>query len=87
MGNRLKGLVFVVLLAAPCALQATTGVEYRIQGMALYRAGQYQKAATYFLNAIQANPSDWKSYEDLGGAYERLNDPVDALDVYRKASG
>ncbi len=55
--------------------------------MALYWAGQYQKAATYFLNAIQANPSDWKSYEDLGGAYERLNDPVDALDVYRKASG
>jgi len=85
MRNWLRGSAYLVLLAAPCALLATTGVEFRIQGMALYKAGQYQKAVTYFLNAIQANPKDWKSYEDLGSAYEKLNDPVDALAAYRKS--
>jgi tetratricopeptide (TPR) repeat protein len=83
--NRFRWSAYLILLAAPCVLLATTGVEFRIQGMALYKAGQYQKAVTYFLNAIQANPKDWKSDEDLGSAYERLNDPVDALAAYRKS--
>jgi tetratricopeptide (TPR) repeat protein len=85
MRNRFRWSAFLILLAVPCALQATTGVEFRIQGMALYKAGQYQKAVTYFLKAIKANPKDWKSYEDLGSAYEKLNDPVDALIAYRKS--
>lgn len=85
MRNRTKGLAFFILLSGPCALWATTDVDYRVTGMALYRAGQYVKAVNYFKNAIKANPKDWKAYEDLGSTYEKLNDPAEALAAYRKS--
>jgi tetratricopeptide (TPR) repeat protein len=81
----MKELAFLLLLAAPFTLWASVNVDYRVTGMALYRAGQYQKALVYFLTAIRNNPKDWKAYEDLGSTYERLNDPVDALIAYRRS--
>jgi tetratricopeptide (TPR) repeat protein len=85
MRSQFRILIFIFLLEVPCALWATVGVEFRVMGMSLYRAGKYQKAVIYFKSAIQANPKDWKAYEDLGSAYERLNDPADALAAYRQA--
>jgi tetratricopeptide (TPR) repeat protein len=84
-----KILFFVlsVLLLAPALAQAANAQaeEYDELGMSLYRQGLYAKATTYFQNAVQADPTDWEGYENLGNAYFKINDNADALSAYQKS--
>jgi len=80
-------LVLSVLLLAPALAQAANAQaqEYDELGMSLYRQGLYAKAITYFQNAVQADPTDWEGYENLGNAYFKINDNADALSAYQKS--
>jgi hypothetical protein len=84
-----KILLFVlsVLLLVPALARAANAQaqEYDELGMSLYRQGLYAKAITYFQNAVQADPTDWEGYENLGNAYFKINDNADALSSYQKS--
>jgi hypothetical protein len=84
-----KILFFIlsVLLLAPAMARAANAQaqEYDELGMSLYRQGLYAKAITYFQNAVQADPTDWEGYENLGNAYFKINDNADALSAYQKS--
>ena len=80
-------LALSILLLAPALAQAANAQaqEYDELGMSLYRQGLYAKAITYFQNAVQADPTDWEGYENLGNAYFKINDNADALSAYQKS--
>jgi tetratricopeptide (TPR) repeat protein len=81
-------LVLSVLLLIPALARAANAQaqEYDELGMSLYRQGLYAKAITYFQNAVQADPTDWEGYENLGNAYFKINDNADALTFLSKES-
>ncbi len=66
-------------------LFADAARDYDQAGMALFRAGQYEKSIQYFNNAVQADSTDWQAYEDMGNAYMKLDDKPNALSSYQKA--
>ncbi len=66
-------------------LFAAAAQDYDQAGMALFRAGQYEKSIQYFNNAVQADATDWQGYEDMGDAYMKLDDKPNALSSYQKA--
>lgn len=74
----------LLILMFPAGLMADSQ-DYKEGGMALFRAGQYDKALVYFNNAVQADPTDWQAYEDLGNTYAKLNDLANARDAYQKS--
>lgn len=78
------GLIFLGFFAPSLSL-AITAQEYKESGLALYRAGQYSKAVTFFQNAVQANPNDWETYQGLGNTYYKMNDISSALAAYQKS--
>jgi tetratricopeptide (TPR) repeat protein len=59
--------------------------DYDQAGMALFRAGQYEKSIQYFNNAVQADSTNWQAYEDMGNAYMKTDDKPNALSSYQKA--
>jgi Tetratricopeptide repeat len=59
--------------------------DYDQAGMALFRAGQYEKSIQYFNNAVQADSTNWQAYEDMGNAYMKMDDKPNALSSYQKA--
>ncbi|HET9869410.1 MAG TPA: tetratricopeptide repeat protein [bacterium] len=73
--------------AFACAgsLWAGSAQDYDQAGLALFRAGQYEKAVQYFSNAVQADPNDAQAYEDMGNAYLKLGDKPNALNAYQSA--
>jgi hypothetical protein len=71
------------LASAP--LFAAAAQDYDQAGMALFRAGQYEKSIQYFNNAVQVDSTDWQGYEDMGNAYLKLDDKPNALSSYQKA--
>ncbi|HVM32179.1 MAG TPA: tetratricopeptide repeat protein, partial [bacterium] len=64
---------------------AESAQDYEQAGMALFRAGQYEKAIDYFNNAVKADPNDAQAYEDRGDAYMKLNDKANAFSSYQAA--
>ncbi len=62
---------------------AADSQDAREAGMALFRAGQYQKALVYFKDAVHADPNDWQAYQALGDTYTQLNDPTNAQRAYQ----
>jgi tetratricopeptide (TPR) repeat protein len=50
-----------------------------------YDAGQYASAARRYERVIARDASFVRAYDNLGLAYEALNEPEKALDSYRKA--
>lgn len=76
-----------VFALSPSAAKAVNAQaqEYDELGMALYSRGLYAKSITYFQNAVQADPTDWQDYENLGNAYFKINDNADALNAYQKS--
>src|SRR5271154_2708700 len=64
---------------------AETAQEYDQAGMALFRAGLYEKSIQYFNNAVQADPNDEPGYQDMGDAYMKLDDKPNALKAYQQA--
>ena len=80
-------LFFAGAAAFSCQAPLFAGAaqDFDQAGMALYRAGQYEKAIQYFNNAVQADPGDAKAYEDMGNAYMKLDDKPNALASYQKA--
>ncbi len=45
---------------------------FLILGVLYYKAGQTEKAQKVFRDAIQRNPDDWRSYENLGTIYDKM---------------
>ncbi len=45
----------------------------------------YEEAVTYFLKALDGRPDDAETLMDLGAAYARNNDPVEAVGAWQKA--
>jgi hypothetical protein len=82
MTKSIVGL-FSLWLCVSSLAWGITATEYKEEGTALFNAGQYPKALVYFNNAVQADPQDWESYEDLGDAYYKLNDVPSALGAYQ----
>lgn len=78
------GLIFLGFFAPSLSL-AITAQEYKESGLALYRAGQYSKAVTFFQNAVQADPNNWEAYQGLGNTYYKMNDISSALAAYQKS--
>src|ERR1700722_1202696 len=76
-----------ILLIAPTVAKAANAQaqEYDDLGLALYRQGLYAKSIPYFQNAVQADPTDWQGYENLGNAYFKINANPDALSAYQKS--
>jgi len=76
-----------VLLIVPAVAKAANAQaqEYDDLGLALYRQGLYAKSIPYFQNAVQADPTDWQGYENLGNAYFKINANPDALSAYQKS--
>ena len=72
-------------LISPTFLWAAGAQDYKEGGMALFRAGQYEKALVYFKNAVQADPNDAEAYQDLGDTYVKMNDSADARNAYQKS--
>ena len=84
--NKLTAILgFSLLLVSPALLWAAGAQDYKEGGMALFRAGQYEKALAYFKNAVQADPNDAEAYQDLGNTYVKMNDSANARDAYQKS--
>jgi len=64
---------------------AETAQEYDDAGMALFRAGLYDKSLQYFSSAVQTDPQDWQGYQDMGDAYMKLDNKQSALQSYQQA--
>jgi len=64
---------------------AETAQEYDDAGMALFRAGLYDKSLQYFSSAVQTDPQDWQGYQDMGDAYMKLDNKPSALQSYQQA--
>lgn len=78
-----KTILLLSLVVAP--LLAANSSELRDMGQALAQKGLYAKAADYFQRAVEADPSDWQSYEDLGNAHMKLGENGLALDAYNQS--
>lgn len=76
---------FSFLLFLPVLSWAASAQDYRNMGQALYQKGLYAKAIGYYNQAVQADPSDWQSYQGMGDSYLALNDNVQALAAYQKS--
>ncbi len=76
-----------MILLAPSVLRAVTSeaLEYDDIGMDAYRKGLYTKAVEYFQKAVEADPTDWQAYQEMGDAYSKSGDKEDALDAYEKS--
>jgi tetratricopeptide (TPR) repeat protein len=83
--------ILLFLSAGLCPFLASTPTfadpsqDYDQAGMALFRAGQYEKSIQYFNNAVQADSTNWQAYEDMGNAYMKVDDKPNALSSYQKA--
>jgi tetratricopeptide (TPR) repeat protein len=78
-------LLCAVTLLGTTFLFAATSDDLRQMGEALMQKGLYTKAADYYQQATQTDPKDWRSYEDLGNAYMKMNENSQALDAYQKS--
>ena len=85
MRNKTAVLGLLLFLAIPAGLMAADSQDFKEAGMALFRAGKYEKALVYFNNAVQANPNDWQAYKDLGDTYSQLGDNLNAQKAYQQS--
>ena len=80
----LLGLCASFLIPRLAAAQMSSQ-ELEQLGQATYVKGFYDKAVTYFLQAVQADPNNAQAYEDMGNAYMKQDDQADALSAYQKS--
>ena len=62
-----------------------TGEEARRAGIALYNAGEYEKAMEVFKRAVQLEPGSEESYYRLGMVYSSLGRYKEAVEAYNRA--
>lgn len=80
----LLGLCASFLIPCLAAAQMSSQ-ELEQLGQATFQKGFYNKAVTYFQQAVEADPNNAQAYEDLGNAYMKQGDQADALAAYQKS--
>lgn len=78
--ERAAQLSTALLDDAPWIAQA-----WYFRGKAFYQLGQYEAAGRDFYQALDVNPFHFLASSNMGQAYLQANDPVSALDSFRRA--
>ena len=82
----LKTLVFsALLIASTISAGADPSQDAYRSGLKSAKAGDLKQATQQFEKAAKLNPSNFLALFDLGGAYEALHQPDQALPCYLKA--
>jgi tetratricopeptide (TPR) repeat protein len=75
----------LLLLAGGCADTLTYSHDAQLQGMNLYRQGDYADAAGAFRNSVRQDPQNYEAYYWLGKSYEQLKQYQQAIAAYHSA--
>jgi tetratricopeptide (TPR) repeat protein len=71
--------------AAACFLLFSPTADYEAEGLKALDAKQYDQAAQWFSQAIQADPKDYAAHFHLALTYSLLGKDADAIPEYQKA--